>query len=152
MHRILACLSILVAASGCSILFGPDEPDVTISLSAGDDVERAMALDVGLGGRVFRVEANSSSPPMTARAPDVGAHTVRVELVEVPDEVLATAQFSQTFQEDYDHWIAGIVGVYRPVGHCIGELIVVPLEPAGSQTEPDTLFLMHGGIPRDAVC
>ena len=39
-----------------------------------------------------------------------------------------------------------------PTGHCIGLLTVLPLTPPSPQAAPDTLFLTHGRIPKDAVC
>jgi len=63
-------------------------------------------------------------------------------------QVLAQTSFGQTFHADYDNWVHGHLGSQRPMGICIGVLSVVPVGPPVA----DTLFLMHGSLPKGAVC
>jgi len=46
------------------------------------------------------------------------------------------------------HWVSAWVGEHRPIGHCFGTLVPVPKVPPLA----DSMFVMYGRIPKDAVC
>lgn len=147
----LSIAMVALLACGCSSFFGSDpEPDVQLIMWG--KTEGLSALEVSLGERDFRLEIDEPNPRMDVHAPRVGSLPVQVRLRGASADVLAAAEFTQTFREDRNHWVAGDVGLRRPLGHCIGTLIVIPLSATPAGAVPDTLFLMHGSIPKDAVC
>jgi hypothetical protein len=107
-------------------------------------------LRADIGGRQVEL---ASPDPGAGRSTDIrgrryGPAPVRVALVTTDGDSLALVEFSQQFQRDHNHWVAALVGQYRPVGHCIGNLVVAPLRDGGT----DTLFVMYGSLPERAVC
>ena len=100
---------------------------------------------LGLGGPKIVVSVARQSnvgDPLLMRA-DIGGRRVEVESAR-------TVEFTQGFQHGDRHWISAVVGPDRPDGFCIGAVVAAPLRtsPAGA----DSLFVMYGGIPEDAVC
>ncbi len=149
-HSLTFTLVIVLLASGCAGLFGSPEPDLSLSLEA--DVDRVSLFEVHVGGRRFQVEPIEPIARQDGRAPRTGTLPVRVQLVGTTGDTLAVVEFTQRFREDYEHWVWGRVGMDRPIGHCIGELIVTPLPPAVDSSVADTLYVMHGSLPAGAVC
>jgi hypothetical protein len=45
-----------------------------------------------------------------------------------------------------------ITATTTPFGHCIGSVIAVPIVPPLIPARADTLFVMYGSLPHDAVC
>ena len=82
------------------------------------------------------------------RGPRYGEVPVRVTLLAASGDTLTAVHFSQRFQRDHQHWLSALVGRHRPVGHCIGSLAASPLGAGAA----DTLFVMYGSIPEDAIC
>lgn len=146
-----AAALVALLACGCSSFFG-SEPEPDVHLFMWGETEGLSALEVSLGKRDFRLEIEEPNPRMDVHAPRVGSLPVRVRLLGANANVLAAAEFTRTFREHHDHWVGGDVGLDRPLGHCIGTLIVIPLRAAPAGAVPDTLFLMHGSISKDAVC
>lgn len=77
---------------------------------------------------------------------DAGEHGVFVEVVEAGGGVVGSTRFDMRFEDGSDHWVHVMVGVQRPFGHCAGE--PTPLGVVGV----DSVFVFHGGIPRDVIC
>src|SRR6476646_4748615 len=70
-----ALICALGAAAGCADLFGPDEPDVTVTLEAVPPSAAARALRVVVGDRAMEVPAPPSGrarEERTLRAPGFG--------------------------------------------------------------------------------
>lgn len=137
--------------AACTNLFGPDGPKTSVSLDLQRSMEPLPELRVWIDGQ--RIETLADVPGggpavVTIHGPRYGSVPVRVVLASTAGDTLATAEFMQEFRRGDLHWIAAEVGPRRPLGHCIGTLLVTPLRAQIA----DTLFVMHGGIPEGAVC
>lgn len=142
-------LALLIA--GCSSIFGSEGPEVSIGLRTDGASVPIARFEVDIGGRHFGLQPREGESSRDVRAPDTGTLPVRARLLATGSDTLANLEFTQTFREGSDHWVVAWVGLERPLGHCIGRLIVTPLPP-NTEAAPDTLFLMHGSIPEGAVC
>lgn len=157
MRRLL--LPAALALFGCSGVFSPDGPDISLSGDVNRAVAQVPVLRVTIGWRQvdlpFRARDAGAGVAKQIRGPRYGTVPVRVALISADGDSLAAVAFTQEFARDHNHWVSAIIGTYRPDGFCIGELDVVPL-PVGafpeSGTVPDTLFVMHGRIPKNAIC
>ncbi len=149
-RRLLLTMTIALLTIGCAGLFDSAEPDVSLTLWGG--VDRVSVFEVHLGSRRFQLEPEEPAARKEVRAPSTGSVPVRVHLLGMTGDTLAVVTFTRTFHEDHNHWVAGQVGMSRPFGHCIGDLIVTPLPPVGGSAVVDTLFLMHGSIPKGGIC
>ncbi|HUE95699.1 MAG TPA: hypothetical protein VMN39_03520 [Longimicrobiaceae bacterium] len=149
--KALALTALVLALAGCSSIFGPERPEVSIALYSAVGYDRLGRFEVDIGGRLFRFQADDEVS-RKVDAPEAGLLSVQVRLMGTGTDTLAAAEFSQRFSEGSEHWIVGRLGLQRPLGHCIGQLIVVPLPPAADAPQADTLFLTHGSIPEGAVC
>jgi hypothetical protein len=49
--------------------------------------------------------------------------------VNASQTTLAAAPFVQQYVPDVDHWVSAWVGEHRPIGHCFGTLVPVPIVP-----------------------
>ena len=146
-----ALICALGAAAGCADLFGPDEPDVTVSLEALPPSAAARPLRVVVGDRAMEVPAPPSGrarEERTLRAPGFGTQLVEVALVGAAGDTLAAATFPQDFQRHSQHWVTGLVGPRRPIGACVGSVAIAPVRGGAN----DTLFVMYGGLPDGAFC
>jgi hypothetical protein len=153
MHNSQArCLSLslavmAIALTGCD-LFEPSRRNLTVSLAVQVAMPAAR-LHTQIGEQ--RVVLHADGVGETSKdlaAPGGATLPVNVALLDLVGDTLASVAFEQAFAgSDNNHWIATIVGTHRPIGHCIGSLTVTPLT-AGS----DSLFVLHGRIPRDAIC
>jgi hypothetical protein len=140
----MAALLISWAAAGCSIVSGPEKPDLQLGFDIEQGSLQNLHLEIDVGGDTFHLDG---SRLIDGRAPREGDLPVTVRLL-LDGQVLAQTSFDQTFDADYDHWVHGHLGSQRPMGICIGVLSVAPVGPPVA----DTLFLMHGSIPKGAVC
>jgi hypothetical protein len=150
-RRILAAAITCAVAAGCSDLFGPDGPKVTVSLELERPLAPAPALGALIGGRGTLVPASPTGTmraERSVRGPRFGTLPVQVALLGADGDTLAAVAFSQEFRRGDSNGIAARVGVRRPVGTCIGTLAVAPLRAGGG----DTLFVAYGGIPEGAIC
>lgn len=135
-----------LALAGCADVFGGG-PKIAVSLRLVQPaIQTPLALDVDASGRHVRVASGADG--VTVHGDGYGDHTVRVTLRTAAGDSLAAATFTQHFERDGDHWIAGIVGRQRPVGVCVGTLVVAPLRTGNG----DSLFVAYGGIPEGAIC
>jgi hypothetical protein len=138
-------------AAGCGDLFGPDRPDVTVSLDVLTPTVSARALRVAIGNRSTEVPAPPAGGTRTeqqVRGQGFGTQSVQVALVGSAGDTLAVAAFPQHFERHTRHWIAGLVGRQRPLGTCVGMVATAPVRG----TLADTLFVMYGGLPDGATC
>ena len=145
-------LATILAVSACSIL-DPDGPDLSISVQPDVNLPASMSFHVTVGGDAhdLRLGTERTRYGIERHAPRDGELNVSVALRDAADRTLAQASFDQVFKEGSDHWVSGIIGTRRPIGHCIGTLVVVPIIPpvaAGG----DSLFIMYGSIPKGAIC
>ena len=157
----LALLAMLagLASVGCSRSLGSDGPDISISGHLDRSVLEPPTLHVEIGRRetIFHLHELGSRPVMSREihGPRYGDVPIHVALVAGNGTPLAAVEFVQEFERGSNHWVTAVVGLHRPGGHCIGTLEVAPL-PANAFPEttggPDTLFVMHGSIPKGAIC
>ena len=147
----LTVMAVAVVLSGCSSILGLQDPDVSLGLRSESGYEWIGSYQVDIDGRAFRFEP-ATELRRQVEAPKSGELQVRVTLRDTAAETLAVADFTQSFDDDRNHWVSGLIGLQRPFGHCIGELTVLPLPRRAGEEQADTLFLMHGSIPKDAVC
>lgn len=148
-----------LALLGCSGVFSPDGPDISLSGDLNRAVARAPVLQVTIGGRQVNLPFSDGVAGAKVlkriRGPRYGDVPVRVALVSPQGDSLAAVTFRQDFERDNNHWVSVLVGTYRPQGFCIGVLEVIPLRANAfpeSAAVQDTLFVMHGRIPKDAIC
>jgi len=147
-----------VALLGCSDLFGPSGPEISVSLELRQPLGALPLLRADIGGRAVQLTATAAEPggaSREVRGPRYGQVPVRVTLTTPSGEQLAMVEFSQWFYRNSKHWVAAVVGQRHPMGHCIGTLAVAPIlvgTPSGSGSGTDTLFVMYGSIPDDAIC
>jgi len=137
--------------AGCGDLFGPDGPDVTVSLEVPPPTVSARALRVAIGEQSVEVPAPTAGGARAERhmrASGVGTQSVQVALVGPAGDTLAAAAFAQDFARHAQHWVAGLIGQQRPLGTCVGMIAVAPVRGSAA----DTLFVMYGGLPDGAIC
>jgi hypothetical protein len=137
--------------AGCSDLFGPGGPRISVSLELQRPVGVPPVLQADIGGRRVRlVPAGGGALRASAdvRGRQFGRAPVHVALLTPLGDTLATVDFPQQFERDHAHWVAALVGQHRPIGHCIGSLAVAPLRVG----DTDTLFVVYGSIPESAIC
>ena len=156
---ILASVLAALALAGCSDLFSPDGPQISIAGSLQHTVAGSADMRVDVGGRRVRIELHVWGTPVTPtrriQGPRYGDVPVRVAVTTDDGDTLATMEFIQRFARDNHHWVSAVVGLRRPEGHCIGTLEVAPLPAGALSVAPDvqdTLFLMHGNIPKGVIC
>lgn len=139
---------VLAAAvvSACGIL-GPSGPNLSLRLEVRPDAAAApseVGMAVEVGGRPFALDRPGT---LDVHAPGTGEKDVVVELWG-PSGTLLRHAFTHDFRAGSDHWIHALVGGARPLGHCIGRLTALALPDAA----PDTVFILDGSLPEDAVC
>lgn len=150
LRRSLA-LAGLAAIGGCSDLFGLRGPEITVSVDVQPPVGTAFVLRSDIGGR--RVELTAHTAHGLRKSTDVrgdryGTVPVQVTLLTVSGDSVTAVSFSQEFHHGYQHWVAALIGPRRPLGICTGAVLAAPLTGGSS----DTLFVMYGSIPHDAIC
>lgn len=144
---------------GCSVFTGSGGPDISLHALVTRTVAQAPLLQVDVAWRRVTIEAdlNGFRPGRSTEihGPRYGEVPVRVALLSSEGDSLAAVEFVQDFARDNNHWVTALIGTHRPGGFCIGTLEVVPL-PVGAFPESgavqDTLFVMHGRIPKGAIC
>ena len=143
--RVLGLMAVLgIAAPGCADLLGLGGPEVSIGFAVDASVQRDLHLYVGVGGHWYRLDEPGR---IMEHAPRSGELRVTVQLLE-SDRIVGTDAFRQEFGDGYEHWVHARVGGARPTGYCIGAVSAVPVEAPVS----DTMFVVHGRIPKDAIC
>lgn len=155
----LALMLLGVVPVGCSRSLGSDGPDISLHGLLHHTALEPPVMRVDIGGRRVTIEFYQvgSRPGLTTEihGPRYGDVPVHATLVSRGGDRLASVEFTQRFERGSNHWVTAIVGLQRPGGHCIGTLEVAPL-PANAFPEsggvPDTLFVMHGSIPKGAIC
>lgn len=158
--RYRSLLSMLAVAStlalaGCSDVLGIGGPKIVVSVARQSNVGDPLLLQAAIGGRRVEVESPRTLDDYDdgyreVRGPRFGDVPVHATVLTTSRDTLATVEFTQTFRRGERHWISAVVGPDRPDGFCIGNIVAAPLRtaPAGA----DSLFVMYGGIPEDAIC
>lgn len=152
MRTVHAGLLLALLASACSPLLGPDRPELSISLNSEAALPTSSVFQVVVGGRAHDLVLGPEGGSTRVRAPRTGELDVTVRLLDPTGTAWAEASFTQRFQVSHLHWISAHVGEHRPVGHCIGTLIALPLSLPRSGSDVDSAFVMYGSIPRGAIC
>jgi hypothetical protein len=153
MNSFSRAISITIASSvlcaGCLSLLGSGEEDFTVSLAMQRSWEPPPVLHVTAFGRLVKLTGRSDGVRIEEEVEPrhAGPQEVRVRLVSADGETIASTQHRLVFEPGNSHWIAMVVGRHRPIGHCIGNLTVVP-----TSLPTDTVFVMHGRIPHGAIC
>jgi hypothetical protein len=62
-----------------------------------------------------------------------------------------SSQVVWTPQDDWLYGVAAIVSTNRPVGFCFNVVHATAL-PGAVGAPADTLFIVHSGLPKDAIC
>ena len=141
----------MVGAVGCSDLFGPSGPPITLSFDVQSVAGTALVLRNDIGGQRVELaadQAHGGHASIDVRGGRYGNVPVHVTLLMASGDSVTAISFSQDFQHGYHHWVAARVGRQRPLGICVGTVMAAPIA-AGST---DTLYVMYGGIPDGAVC
>ena len=147
--RVLAIVG-LVLVSACSVT-DPKEPDLTISLTSDVPLSSSHVFRVEVDGTRYDLPLGSATTrySMDRTVPRTGSFNVTASLLDGSNPV-ASASFLQVFERDRDHWVSAIIALQRPVGHCFGTMIALPYLTTSAAA--DSVFLMYGSIPKDAVC
>ena len=148
-----------LALIGCSEFAGSGGPEISLHALVTSTVAERPLLRVDIAWRRETIEADLSGfrPGRSTEihGPRYGDVPVRVTLLSSEGAPLAAVEFVQEFARNNNHWVTAVIGTHRPGGFCIGALEVVPL-PVGAFPESaavqDTLFVMHGRMPKDAIC
>ena len=148
-----------LALFGCSVFTGSDGPEISLHALVTSTVAEPPLLQVDVAWRRVTIEADLNGfrrgRSTEIHGPRYGDVPVRVTLLSSEGDSLAAVEFVQDFARDNNHWVTALIGTHRPGGFCIGMLEVVPL-PVGAFPESadvrDTLFVMHGRIPKGAIC
>jgi hypothetical protein len=138
---------------GCSI-FDPDKPAYGISVFPETSLSSGHSFQVIVGTERHTLEIGTEARQwysITRSAPREGELEITVSLNHQSTE-LARASFRQSVYRDWNQGVSASIGVRRPVGLCIGTLIVLPMNRSPAVNPPDTLFVTYGGLPKDAVC
>ena len=161
-HPFLSALAAALAGfmlSGCSAFSSPETPVIRLYAAVDRQVAEAPVVRVSIGGRRVDVTPHIKGGRPTfdieTRGPRFGNVGVRVALLSIDGDSLATVEFTQLFERGQIHWINTLVGLNRPVGDCIGYMAVKPLPVdafAESGAVPDTLFVTYGGLPKGYFC
>jgi hypothetical protein len=137
-------VALLVAAGGCTNIFGSDEPNLSLRLYADPAVLTDTFLEIDVGGREYTLSPGQRMEPLFSLLGDV---PVTVAL-KTSDQVLAAETFTLRFFENADHWIHALIGLDRPLGHCVGTLTAHQV----AAPSMDSLYVFRGSIGRDVVC
>lgn len=140
-----------LAVAGCSGLFDPGRPEVGLSYSLFDPLDVPTEVHMAIDGHEVRLpapETRSEVTRMTITARRYGKMPVRVALLTPGGDTLAALQITQLLERDHAHWVGAEVSIWRPQGHCVGEVAATPLRPP----RPDTLFVMYGRLSHGAIC
>jgi len=135
---------------GCNSVFGLGDRDGTVSLSMQRawDPPPVLQVDVeGLRRITLTGQRDGMRVEREVEAPRSGELLVAVRLLSASGDTIAATQYLQRFERSKTHWIAMLVGSNRPLGHCLGTLLVL-----STIADPDTAFIMHGGLPEGAIC
>lgn len=150
-HGLMPALLLL---AGCSLV-DPERPDLSISLRSDVDLPPGTVFRVVIDGQSHDLQLGSQRDTrysIDRQAPRAGEFAVTASLVSASQTTLAAASFVQQYVPDADHWVSAWVGEHRPIGHCFGTLVPVPIVPPLAAPRADSLFVMYGRIPKDAVC
>lgn len=154
-NRFLAGLLLAPLFSGCLGILGAERPNLSISLQSHVSLPSSTIFQVVVEGRRYELRPGSGQgarSSITVRAPRTGELDVVVLLIDPAGRVLAETAFRQRFEADSNHWVFAMISERRPLGHCIGELIPVPIHPPLSVARSDSAFIMYGRLPEGAVC
>jgi hypothetical protein len=139
----------VLALAGCSDSVAPAGPRLHVALSLQQPTAPTAVFRAHVGGELVEVRAEGlAESRREVRGSRYGDVPVRATLLTAAGDTLASVAFDQSFRRDHAHWVVARVGRRRPIGHCIGTLLVAPLRGADS----DTLFLTYGGLPDGAIC
>jgi hypothetical protein len=139
---------------GCGVL-DVEEPDLSVSLHSDAPLPRAYTFRVTVDGERFDLRVDSGFVAQADREVGVsreGDLHVTAELLDPMGRLVADTSFTQTYDNDSNHWVSGHIGERRPVGFCIGNVYAVRIDPPVATARADSLFVMVGSIPKDAIC
>lgn len=147
----LLAIACTLALAGCESLLGVGGPVIVVSLGMQGTVEAPLFLRADIGGRQVEVQSRILGDDRAfteGHGPRYGEVPVRATVLSASRQELATVSFTQEFRRGNRHWLSALVGQQRPEGFCIGAVAAAPLRTGGA----DSLFVMYGGMPEDAVC
>ena len=139
----------VLALAGCSDPAAPGGPKLSVALYLQQPTAPASVFRAHVGDQLVEVRAaGPAEGRQEVRGARYGDVPVRATLLTTAGDTLASVAFDQQFERDHAHWVVARVGRIRPIGHCIGTLMLAPLPGASS----DTLFVTYGSIPEGAIC
>ena len=147
--RLIVTGAALFAVPACNGFLGSDHRPVEVSMTLQRSWDRPPVFEAEIGGRRVQVTGHLDGQRTVRiiQAPRSGELPVTVRLLDADGGTLASTQYTQLFESKTTHWVAVSVGTRRPLGICIGELLALP-----TRFPTDTVFVMYGSIPDDAVC
>lgn len=131
-------LALWFGLAGCGIVAGGGP---TLDLLFGGPAVHDLEMVVVVDGRIHRL-AHGERREVDVDDDD---HQVVVEVLRSDGGSVGLVQFDARYRNGSDYWIHVLVGL-RPEGHCVGQ--VTPLGVVAA----DSLYVIHGGLPRDAIC
>jgi hypothetical protein len=134
----------------CAQLPGFGGSQVTVSVALHSSAAAAPTLRVDLGGQsvaIGPVGYGAGGASVSVRGPRYGERPIHAALLAPAGDTLGSVAFTQRFHRWHRHWVAAVIGTSRPVGSCVGELVVAPVRGGA-----DTLFVTYGSLPDGAVC
>ena len=146
---VVCCAAALVFAA-CLDVLALGDSDITLSLQMRRSWESPPVLHAYIeGSRPVTLTARRDGRRVERQLdPRRGGESLVVlRLMTGDGDTLASTRYTQSFERGKSHWVAILVGQDRPIGHCIGNLVAIPMRLAS-----DTAFLMYGGLPHGAIC
>ena len=139
------------AIVGCSGLFGPSGPPITVSFDVQPVVGGPFIVRNEIGGRRVVLAADPARDGHASTAIHGGRYgsvPVQVTLLTTGGDSLTAVSFSQDFQRGSHYWVAAAVAPQRALSICAGAVLATPVRPGST----DTLYVTYGGLPDNAVC
>ena len=171
MHEVLKVAGVdkrIVLAGFCALLGACDvtgfrRPELTISVYADKPVATAYIFRVAVNGKVHDIALNTGFKGLSkirTVGPRQGDRAVTAQLLTPPDSVIAHVAFTQAYRSGFRYWIAAYIGAHPAVGtpaqrlveRCGSAVFPLLIHHAHSSAQYDTVFVIQGGVPKDALC
>jgi hypothetical protein len=149
--RALLLLVAPLALASCSIIGPSDGPTISVSFSTSGSSNKILTSRVQVNGDVIPLTptaAGNWQASLDYHASRYGQTSIRVTLTNATGDSLAAITDTFNYERGNLNWIASTVLTSRPVGFCLGSVKAAAVKG----TVGDSLFVMIGAIPENAVC